>query len=140
VQPFLRRGIEDPAGLKRGIVVAMPRLLFALLPVLAAIIALFYRGRRYPEHLYFAVHLGAFLFLALAVPKVAEFTRLAPIAIAAGVLVMAWIPTYAILAFRRVYGGSLVATLAKGACIAALYGTVSTVAFVAVLYWVAVAG
>ena len=66
-RPFLRRLVLDPAGFKRGLVEAMPRVLFALVPVFAAIVALFYRGRKYPEHLYFAIHFHSFVFLALLV-------------------------------------------------------------------------
>src|SRR5688500_4015267 len=40
MRPFLRRAIEDPGGLKRGIYQTMPRVLFALLPVFAAIVSL----------------------------------------------------------------------------------------------------
>ena len=65
LRPLMRRAIEDPGGFKRGIFKTMPKMLFALLPVFAGIIALFYRGRKYPEHLYFAIHLHAFIFLAL---------------------------------------------------------------------------
>src|SRR5438552_18510052 len=46
MQPFLRRAVTNPAGFKRGILEATPKMLFALIPVLAAIVALFYRGRK----------------------------------------------------------------------------------------------
>jgi hypothetical protein len=140
MRPFLRRAIADPIGFKRGLVVAMPRMLFALLPIFAAILALFYRGRRYPEHLYFAIHLHAFIFLALTIPKLAQFTGLVPLAVTCGVLALLTIPVYTTLALRRVYGGSIVRTLAKEVVIGMIYGTVSLVAFVCVVYWVSVAG
>ena len=100
--------------------------------------ALFYRGRRYPEHLYFAIHLHAFVFLAMAVPELVSFTRSRTFADGLGVVATLSIPIYATLAFRRVYGGLLVATLAKEAGIAAIYGPATLVAFIVTLYWVAV--
>src|SRR3954471_7279095 len=75
MQPFLRRAVVDPTGFKRGILENTPRMLFILLPVFAGIIALFYRHRKYPEHLYFAVHLYAFIFLALAAMELTKFTQ-----------------------------------------------------------------
>src|SRR5947207_2716908 len=95
MRPFFRRAVEDPAGFKRGILEAMPRMLFALLPVFAAIVALFYRGRKYPEHLYFAMHLSAFIFLALALTELAKFTQIPALAILTSVIAVVWILLYA---------------------------------------------
>src|SRR5262245_59123898 len=95
LQPFLRKAIEDPAGVKRGLLTAMPRMLFALLPVFAVLVALFYYRRKYPEHLYFAIHLHAFIFLALALSQLARYTHLPLIAIGTQSLVLLAIPIYA---------------------------------------------
>ena len=93
MQPFLRRAVTDPTGFKRGIVQTMPKMLFALLPVFAAIVAPVYRGRKYPEHVYFAIHLQAFTFIALAITEVAKFTRIPILAMCASVAAVIWIPT-----------------------------------------------
>jgi hypothetical protein len=138
MQPFLRRAITDPAGFKGGILKAMPKMLFALIPVLAAIVALFYRGRKYPEHLYFAIHLSAFIFLALALTELAKFTRIPALAILASVVAVIWIPIYATLSFRRVYGGSLGGTVAKEIGIATIYFVTWIAAFALMIYWVSV--
>lgn len=139
IQPLLRRGVEDPGGLRRGLIEAMPKMLFALLPIFAGIVALFYRGRKYPEHLYFAIHLHAFVFLALAVTELLKFTRIpAIIALGSGAAVIL-VPVYATLAFRRVYGGSLAKTIAKELGIGVIYAIVSGVAFIVMIYWVSVA-
>ena len=135
-RPFLRRAVADPNGLRRGILETMPRMLFVLLPVFAAILAIFYRRRKYPEHLYFAIHLHAFMFLALAVVVLLKFTRSAPVVAMAGVVAALWIPTYATLAFRRTYGGGVVATLAKEVGIGVIYVIAFFAAFVLMLYWV----
>src|SRR5262245_26064963 len=74
LRPILRRAFDDPAGFRRSMLESMPRVLFALLPIFGLIVALFYRRRHYPEHLYFALHLHAFVFLALALDR--KSTRL----------------------------------------------------------------
>jgi hypothetical protein len=115
-------------------------MLFALLPIFAGIVALFYRRRKYPEHLYFAIHLHAFIFLALAVAALVKFTR-SPILVAVGgLIVMIWIPIYATLAFRRLYGGSLVRTLVKESGIGAIYAVAAGMGFLILIYWVSIAG
>ena len=140
MQPFLRRGLTDPAGFKRGILEAMPRMLFALLPVFAAIVALFYRGRNYPEHLYFAIHVHAYAFLALTLIQLAKFTQVpALVGVVASVAILS-VPGYATLAFRYAYGGSLIRTLAKEAGIGAIYFVTSVVAFFTMIYVVSVMG
>ena len=140
MRPFLRRAVGDPDGFKRGIANAVPRMLFALLPVFAAIVALFYRGRKYPEHLYFAIHLHAFIFLALALGALFRFLKVQEVAAVAGVVTVIWIPIYAVLALRRVYGGSLVRTVAKGLAIAGIYAVTAFVGFGIVVYAVSLWG
>ncbi|MEO8337306.1 MAG: DUF3667 domain-containing protein, partial [bacterium] len=139
MRPTLRKAIGDPTGFKRGIAETMPRLLFALLPVFAAIVSIFYRRRKYPEHLYFAIHLHAFMFLALSVASIAKFARVPAIVETVGLVAVLWIPVYATLAFRRAYGGSIALTLAKEAAIGLLYLAVSIVALILMIYWVSVA-
>ncbi len=139
IQPVLRRAVEDPAGFKRGIFETMPRALFVLLPIFAAIVAIFYRGRKYPEHLYFAIHLYAFIFLALAVKELLKFTHVPAIAAAGDAVALIWILIYATLAFRRVYGGSFAKTIAKEVGIGVIYAVISAAAFVIMIYWVSIA-
>src|SRR4051812_6700951 len=47
MRPMFRRTISDPAGFRESIRNQFPHLLFALVPVFALIMALFYRGRHY---------------------------------------------------------------------------------------------
>ena len=139
MQPLLRRAVEDPGGFKRRILQTMPRMLFVLLPIFAGILALFYRGRKYPEHLYFAIHLHAFIFLALAIAELVKFTQLPLLVAGASLVAVIWIPIYATLAFRRVYGGSLVRTLMKELGIGAIYAVAAAAGFTVMIYWVSVA-
>lgn len=136
MQPFLRRSVEDPAGFRDGIFRAVPRMLFVLLPLFAGIVALFYRGRNYPEHLYFAIHLHAFVFLALAVAQTLKFLQVPVVAIVGGALATLAIPVYATLAFRNAYGGTLIRTLAKEAGIGGIYAVVAATAFILTIYLV----
>jgi hypothetical protein len=140
MRPFLRRVVDDPNGFKRGLYETMPRMLFVLLPIFAGIVALFYRGRKYPEHLYFAIHLHAFVFLALAFPELVKFTQQPVLVGIASFLAVLVIPVYSTLAFRRVYENSVGKTLVKEIGIGALYAVVAAVGFVLTLYWVSVAG
>ena len=121
MQPLLQKGIEDPNGLRQAVVANMPRVFFALLPVFAAILAIFYRKRHYPEHLYFAIHLHAFAFFALTFIELARFAHLTRLGNGLAPVALLWICAYTVIALRRVYGGSVGITLAKGAGIAGLY-------------------
>jgi hypothetical protein len=140
LRPFMRRAIDDPAGLKRGILETMPRMLFVLLPVFAGIVALFYRGRKYPEHLYFAIHLHAFIFLALALARLVRFTHSPILVTAAGAVALLCVPVYSTLAFREAYGGGIVRTVAKEIGIGTIYLFASIVALLLTVYWVALYG
>jgi hypothetical protein len=137
-RPILRRAVADSKGLQRSITESMPRMLFALLPVFAAILALFYRRRKYPEHLYFAIHLHAFVFLTLALIEVAKFTRSAPLVKGAGMLALLWIPIYSTIALRRTYGGSIARTLAKETGIGLIYAFAGVVGFMTTVWLISV--
>jgi hypothetical protein len=137
MRPVIRRAVEDPQGFQRSLYQTMPRVLFALLPVFAAIVAIFYRGRNYPEHLYFALHLHAFVFLALTISELAKLVPWTYVEMAIGISVVVWIAAYAILSLRRVYGGSTLRTIAKAAGIGGLYLVASVPAFLVMLTWAA---
>jgi hypothetical protein len=140
MQPFLRRSVTDPAGYKRGLLDAMPRMLFALLPVFAAIVALFYHGRKYPEHLYFAIHLHAFVFLALSLVEVVKFTGMPVVVATFATVSLLSVPIYATMAFRNAYGGSVARTLVKEAGIGVIYLVTCVLGFILMVYWVSLLG
>jgi hypothetical protein len=134
MRPLFQRIILDPKGFKRSIIEAMPKMLFALLPIFAAIVSLFYRRRKYPEHLYFAIHLHAFVFVVLTVAALFKFTRITALSGVVSTLALLSIPIYTTLAFRQTYGGSVGKTIVKEVGIWAIYSMVSAVAFVATLF------
>jgi hypothetical protein len=102
--------------------------LFALVPVFAAIVALFYRRRSYVQHLVFAVHLHAATFIALTVRELSQLTRSIAILTIFEISAIVAIVTYGLVAFRRVYGEGWPRALAKGIGIAVIYGVAGIVA------------
>ncbi len=94
----------------------LPRAFFLLLPVFALLLELFYRPQDgyYLDHLVFALHYQAFVFLALTVLFVLGRPWV-PGAVAwiLGAVTLAGLAVYLPLALRRVYGGSWPATFLK---------------------------
>ena len=95
---------------------AAPYAVFVLLPVFAAIVHGAYWRRRLPygAHFVFGLHMHAVWFmamLALALLPEAAMLALLPLVFLHG-----------LLALRRVYGGSVMVTLARGVFVTAVYG------------------
>jgi hypothetical protein len=132
---ILRAMVTDPAGLQQRAADAMPRVLFVMIPALAGVLALFYRGRHFPEHLYFAVLFQSFVFLVLTVESLTAFSgSLVAIAggeVAAGIVIAGC----GVVAQRRVYGGSWVAAVLKGLGVAAVYLLLWSGAVLGVTLW-----
>jgi hypothetical protein len=95
------------AALQRAFFSYAPYALFLLMPVFAALLKLLYlgSGRRYGEHLLFALHTNAFAFLMLCLILIlpAGVPLVAP-------LLMLWLTLYLPTAMRKVYGGGRVLT------------------------------
>lgn len=140
LQPMLRKMVDDPTALRRAMGRLMPRVLFVLLPLFAGILALFYRRRHYPEHLYFAIHLHAFFFVALLIASLAKFTNVFILAAAVQLAALAWCFGYGVLAARRVYGGSLGITALKAAGVSVLYLIVAAPILFAAVFLAAALG
>jgi len=100
-----------------------PYAAFALLPAFALLLKMLYFGRRrrypsrpglYGEHLVFAAHTHAFLFLT--------GTALVAVSVAlARWLVAAWIVIYLVAALRDVYAGSWLGTFVRSAVMVITY-------------------
>jgi hypothetical protein len=121
LRPIMLRFLTDPAGVFESMRRLAPRVLFALLPFYAGILALFYHKRHYPEHLYFAVHLHSFVFIALTINGLLKLAHLGLVGSIAALGVLIWIVAYSVLALRRVYAGSIGLNFLKGVGIMALY-------------------
>ncbi|MFC5480431.1 DUF3667 domain-containing protein [Massilia suwonensis] len=98
---------ERKAALLRALSSYSPYAIFALMPVFAALLKLLYlgSGRRYGEHLLFALHTNAFAFLALSLwLLIPDFIPLV------GLGLWIWLVFYLPTAMRKVYGGGRLIT------------------------------
>jgi Protein of unknown function (DUF3667) len=102
-----------PAGeltklLKNTFFIYVPYALFFIMPVFALYLKLLYlgSGRRYGEHMLFALHSNGFAFLLLGLIWVTPWTL-------AETTLFAWLVLYLPIAMRRVYGGSRRATAVR---------------------------
>lgn len=135
VRPLLIALADDPAAFRARIFTIMPRVFFALLPVFAAIVAVFYRGRTFPASLVFAVHVHVFAFVVFTVSEASKFARSGILSAVVGVIAGAVFAVYALMALRAVFGGRWLATILKAAGIGFIYMLVSIPAFFIILVW-----
>ncbi len=118
----LQRLANDPAALNGGLTTWIPRMLFLLLPLYAALLALFYIRKRkqffYVDHLIFSltIHTFGFVLLMLAAGA-AQF--LSANAVAWGTLVIGGI--YALIATRNFYHQNWFWTVVKFASVSFVY-------------------
>jgi hypothetical protein len=126
---------KDPMAFRSRLFTIMPRVFFALLPVFAGIVWLFYRRRRFPAALVFAVHVHAFAFLAFTFSEAAKFSQSVVIAVTAGLVVFVSFAVYALRSLRAVFGDSWSWTLAKAAGIGVVYSIAALPAFFIILVW-----
>ena len=119
---------------------ALPKMMFVLVPFFAALVALVFRSRRmhYPQHLAFALHVHAFMFVALLPTLAAGLIRNDGVkATLAGVSVVA-IAAYFVLSVRRVYATTVAGAIARGVAISGIYllayGVAVAIAFFALVF------
>ena len=130
--------LTDPVKFRRDFLETLPRVLFVLVPVFAAIVALFYRHRRFPQHLLFALHLHAAIFTVLALSELAAFTRSVVLVGMADVAFLIFLMAYVVLSSRQVYGDRWAPVIFKTAGIAVCYffaGVIGLLATFALAAW-----
>lgn len=137
IKPMLKSVAADPDAFRARLFTIMPRVFFGLLPVFAAIVAWFYRGRRFPTALVFAVHVHAFAFFIFAFSEAAKFTRVPAVAAATALVATVIFAVYVLRAFRAVFGGTWPVTLAKAVGIGIVYSLAAIPAFLIILVWAA---
>jgi hypothetical protein len=137
VRPFLQAVFEDPTGFRTRMLSAIPKMFFVMVPLFASITGLFYRRRPYMQHLTFALHLHAVVFLVMSVTEVSQFTRSVPVVVPVQLAAAAFLAWYAVRAQRVVYGHRWLATLLKSAGIGVVYALSWVPVMAAVLTWVA---
>ena len=100
-----------------------PRVMFVLVPVFAAMVALAARrsGRHYPHHLYFALHVHAAWFFAATLYALTGFLGSRAIREAASSAAFLYAGIYLVLALRRTYGLKLGAAVGRALVIGLAY-------------------
>ena len=130
----LARALRSPDRLTAAVQSSIPRTMFVLVPLFAVMMGIAYRTRRrrYPQHLAFALHEHAVLFLGLTCMLGARLLPSLTAALYFELLVAVVIAVHLVLAARAVYESSTLATLAR----LAVAGTLYFAAFLGVLYGV----
>jgi peptidoglycan/LPS O-acetylase OafA/YrhL len=119
-----QRTEEALAAANAAVGVWVPRAMFLLVPVFAALVMLLRRKARpnhYPPHLWFALHIHAALFLVFGVVALA---RLVPVPQVGGVvfwLTLLYTAWYLWFAYRGVYGATLLGALWRALVVAITY-------------------
>jgi hypothetical protein len=125
--------IADPAMVERAeeiertintaVGVWLPRAMFLLVPLFAALAMLFCRrgGHTYPQHLYFALHLHAVWFFVSAAAVLFGLLALPSVSIVVNVGLTLYFLSYYFVAFRRVYETTTWGTLWRTVAIGVMY-------------------
>ena len=129
--------LKDPAAFRRGFLDVLARVLFVLVPVFAGIVALFYRRRPLSQHLLFALHLHAAIFLAFSIRELSNLTRVPLVVDIFGAATFLWIVAYSLRAFHRVYRESWTKIFVKSLGIAVLYLAAGLTGIIVALTWAA---
>jgi hypothetical protein len=132
--------VERMSEMERTVTTALavwvPRAMFVLVPLFAALVMLFRRGggHTYPQHLYFALHVHAAVFLASAVNTLLEpLARFPYVATTAGIVLSLYVAAYFFLAFRRVYETTILSTLWRTVAVGLLYSVALMVTVAAIV-------
>lgn len=134
---------RDPKGLQDDLLDRLGRVSLLLAPVLGLLLALLYRGRRryLVEHVVFALHLHAFVFLFVGLELVVLLNTAGAAARAVRLLTVAVVVAYLFAALRRVYGGRWWVTGLRTALLLVLYMLVIFLPTLAIaLLWTVYAG
>ena len=100
---------ELAALLQRETLSSVPKAMFVLVPLFAALVGLTYRDRRrrYPQHLAFALHVHAALFLTLCVMLVGRLFTAPVVSLVYELLVLVPFAVYVQRATRKVYNSGM---------------------------------
>ena len=138
VQKVLRPVVTDADGFRSRFLHTLPRVLFALVPLFAAIVGLFHRRRRFAQHLVFALHLQTAIFIALTLRELSQLTWSRIVLGIFEVGSAVFIIVYGVRALRRVYRESWPRVLAKSVGITVLYVVAGITAILVTGVWTAV--
>lgn len=134
-----RLGYQNEAELRqtlgRAQTVWMPRVMFVLVPVCASLVQLARRksGRRYPQHLQFALHLHAAGFAMAALLTAASLASWPIVEQLVRPFVILYMIVYAAVAFRVAYGGTKRQAALNALFVLAIYGLLVLLATLAII-------
>jgi hypothetical protein len=130
----VERAAEAERIVTEALNVWLPRAMFVLVPLFAALIMLFRHkgGHTYPQHLYFALHLHAAWFFANAVGSLGEAISLSYVAPAVGTVTLLYMVGYFPVAFRYVYETTIWGALWRTAAIGLIYAAVLIVTMLSI--------
>jgi len=113
----------------------VPRAMFVLVPLFAALVALVDRrsGRHYPQHLYFALHVHAAWFVAGAIASAARIKTVPVVTSAVPVAVSLYGILYLVLAFRVTYGVTPAGAVLRAAAVGGGYAILVTAALIGIV-------
>ena len=134
LKPLFGAMVTDPVGFRRAFLAAFPRAIFVLVPVCAAMIGLFFR-RRYPQHLVFALHIQAAVFIVLAIRELANFSQSLLVVGVVEAITLVFLSVYCTRALRCVYGEGRGRTIAKMLAIGFLYALALAAAAAGTIVW-----
>ena len=114
----------------------VPRAMFVLVPLFAALVALVDRrsGRHYPQHLYFALHVHAAWFLAGAMASAARIRTVPVVTTVVPVVASLYGLLYLVLAFRVTYNVTTAGAVLRAAAVGGGYGILVIAALVGIVF------
>ena len=141
---------QNPDLIKDKVFDVLPATMFVLLPIVALLFKFWYLFAKkfYVEHLIFALHNHAFIFVALLIILLAnsyaswvdpsEEALVTSVVNFMDAIIVVWIPVYMLLSLKRVYQQGWWMTMAKFSCIGISYLALLVLAtsFVALLSFV----
>ncbi|MEO5817820.1 MAG: DUF3667 domain-containing protein [Gemmatimonadaceae bacterium] len=124
--------MRNRGTLQSDIAAAIPKTMFVLVPLFAALVMLVLQKcrRRFPQHLAFALHIHAYLFLVLTLMLVRRVTGIVPVEVGATLIGIAAILVYLVQSMRTVYEVSLGAAIARTTLVGVTYFLAFAVAMV----------
>ena len=127
VKHRIAQTIIDPNGFIRGMIDRAPYVMFLLLPLFAFLLKLLYirRGKLYIQHLIFALHIHAFIFLTFALSTGLLISNVPSLQTTGGWLTLAPF-IYVYIAMQHVYEQGWIKTGIKMLVLFTLYNTVLT--------------
>ena len=127
VQRRLEQGVErtakSPDRFVERIRDHVATVVFLVLPAFAFAVGLAYRRqkRHFPQHVVFALHVHAVVFLGFTLSELSRFTRHERIETTVNLVVAMSLLAYVVASLRKVYGGTIGRTIAKALALGLVY-------------------